>query len=59
MKCQIQFKKIQNELIEVTGEWLCNSILKEVKHAKFYAIVADEVADVSNKGITWYSTAIC
>lgn len=41
-------KTIQNELICVTGEWLTNKIVDEVKEAKFFTVVADEVADVSN-----------
>ena len=41
-------KTIPNELIEITGEWLCNSTLKEGKQAKFCTILADKVADVSN-----------
>ena len=41
-------KTIQNELICVTGEWLTNKIVDEVKESKFFTVVADEVADVSN-----------
>ena len=42
-------KTIQNELIQVAGGKIRTDILKEVKHAKFYSIIADEVTDVSNK----------
>ena len=41
-------KTIQNELICVTGEWLTNKVVNEVKESKFFTVVADEVADVSN-----------
>ena len=42
-------KTIQNELLQVVGDMICSDILKEVKHARFYSIIADEVTDVSNK----------
>ena len=32
----------------VTGEWLTNKVVDEVKESKFFTVVADEVADVSN-----------
>ena len=41
-------KTIQNELIEVVGDWIRKKIVKEIKEAQVYTILADEVADVSN-----------
>ena len=42
-------KKIQNELVEVIGECIRNDILADVKRAKFYSVIADEVTDTANK----------
>ena len=42
-------KTIQNELVQVIGDNIRNGILDEVKRAKFYSVIADEVTDVSNK----------
>ena len=42
-------KTVQNELIEICGDYLRKQIIREVKVAKFFSILADEVADVSNK----------
>ena len=42
-------KTIQNELIEVVGNSIHDDILQEVKRAKYYSVIADEMADVSNK----------
>ena len=42
-------KTIQNELVRVAGDKIRTDILEEVKHAKFYSIIADEVTDASNK----------
>lgn len=41
-------KTIQNELIGVTGEWLTRKIVDQVKEARFFTVLADEVSDVSN-----------
>lgn len=41
-------KTIQNELIEATGDWIRRGILDDVKKARFFTVLADEVADVSN-----------
>ena len=40
-------KTIQNELIQVTGDWIRQRILDKVRNARFYTVLADEVADVS------------
>ena len=42
-------KTIQNELINITGSRIQSDILREIKQAKFYTVIADEVSDVSNK----------
>lgn len=42
-------KTIQNQLIDIIGKCIQMEILNEVKEAKFYSIIADEVCDVSNK----------
>lgn len=42
-------KTIQNELVKVVGAKICSDIIEEVKSAKFYSIIADEVADAANK----------
>jgi len=42
-------KAIQNELVEVIGECICNDIIAKVKRAKLYSVIADEVTDTANK----------
>ena len=42
-------KTIQNELVEVIGESIRNDILADVKRAKFFSVIADEVTDTANK----------
>ena len=42
-------KTIQNELVEVIGDSIQNDIIAEVKQAKFYSVIADEVTDTANK----------
>ena len=42
-------KTIQNEMIDVIGTTIQSDILKEIKGAKYYSIMADEVTDCSNK----------
>ena len=39
---------IQNELISLCASESRNAMIKEVKQAKFFAIIADDVSDVSN-----------
>lgn len=41
-------KTIQNEMIEVIGTAIENQIIQEIKAAKFFTILADEVTDCSN-----------
>ena len=38
-------KTIQNELICVTGEWITQTIVSEIKKARFFILLADETAD--------------
>ena len=40
---------IQNELVRVIGVKICSDIIEEIKSAKFYSIIADEVTDAANK----------
>ena len=42
-------KTIQNEIIECIGEHIREGITSEVKKAKFYSLLCDEVTDVSVK----------
>jgi hypothetical protein len=42
-------KTIQNQLIEVIGDYIRGNIIGEIKEAKFYSVLCDEVSDVSNK----------
>ena len=35
--------------MEVIGECIRNEIIAEVKRAKFYSVIADEVTDTANK----------
>ena len=42
-------KQIQNELIEIIGEQIREKILEGVKQARFFSILADGAADVSNQ----------
>lgn len=45
---QYTSKNVQNELIKVVGDEISCGILEEVRVAKFYSIIADEVTDASN-----------
>ena len=42
-------KEIQNDLISCCGEVILEKIISEVKHSKYFSIIADEAADSSNK----------
>ena len=39
----------QNQLIKCCGDVITNILVQEIKAAKFYTILADEVSDCSNK----------
>ena len=41
-------KTIQNEIIVICGDLLRNKILKEVREAQFFSVIADEATDVAN-----------
>lgn len=43
-------KTIQNEVIDVLGDMKRGSILKEVKNAKYFSVLCDEVQDASATG---------
>ena len=42
-------KTIQNQLIDIVAQQICKEVLSEVKQAKYYSVIADEVCDISNK----------
>ena len=42
-------KNIQNDLIMYCGQVISDAIITDVKKSKFFSIIADEAADVSNK----------
>ena len=42
-------KAVQNELIECCGEYIVEQLVAEIKDAAVFSVLADEVADVSNK----------
>ena len=42
-------KSIQNEVISCCADVVNEKIIKDIKEAKFYSILADEVRDCSNK----------
>ena len=41
-------KTTQNELVNICGELILSKLTAEIKESKFFAILADEAADVSN-----------
>ena len=41
-------KTTQNELISICGERIVTKLIDEVKSAKFFSVLADEAADISN-----------
>ena len=41
-------KTIQNDIIMYCGDHIREKVLSEVQKAKYYSILADEVADISN-----------
>ena len=48
-------KTIQNEIIDSIGGFITDEIIKEVKHARIFSIIADETPDVSRKEQTPFS----
>lgn len=42
-------KTIQNEVIEICGNYITNKILDEIKLGSYFAVLADEASDSSNK----------
>ena len=41
-------KTIQNEIIEICGELITENLVKEIKKAKYFSVLADEATDSSN-----------
>lgn len=41
-------KTTQNQLIDICGEIIKENIIEEIKKAKYFSILADEAADISN-----------
>lgn len=42
-------KTIQNQIIDVIGEYITDKIVDEVKKSKIFSVLCDEASDVSNK----------
>ena len=42
-------KTIQNELIKCCGEIIKENLLQDIKKSQYYAVIADEASDMSNK----------
>ena len=41
-------KTMQNEIISIVSSTIRNKIIKEIKYAKYFRILADEVTDCAN-----------
>ena len=41
-------KTTQNEIVAICGNSIRDTLVKEIKEAKFFAVLADEAADISN-----------
>ena len=41
-------KTIQNEIIEICGDIICDKILVKICQARYYSVIADEAIDASN-----------
>ena len=48
MPAHYMSKTIQNELIEVAGNFVLDNIVNEVKKAKYFAITVDGTPDISH-----------
>ena len=42
-------KTIQNEMIAVVGKFITDHLSREIRESRYFSILADEAADVSNK----------
>ncbi|XP_020901251.1 52 kDa repressor of the inhibitor of the protein kinase [Exaiptasia diaphana] len=42
-------KTIQNEIITTVGKFILDDLSREIRESKYFAILADEAADISNK----------
>ena len=50
-------KTTQNEIVTICGDSIRDALVKEIKEAKFFAVLADEAADISN--VEQMAFAIC
>ena len=41
-------KTIQNELIKICCDIICDKILAKIRQARYYSVIADEATDISN-----------
>ena len=42
-------KTVYEKIIDVLGEYVTEKLVEDVKSARFYSILADEVQDISNQ----------
>ena len=42
-------KTTQNQMISIVGDHIRSELIQEIKSAKFYSLIADELSDISNK----------
>ena len=47
-KARYSSKTIQNELVHIIGEQIKKTIVNEIKEAKFFSVLCDEVTDAAN-----------
>ena len=47
-KCCVSSTTIQNEMISKVGDTIRNKIIKVIKHAKYFSILADQVMNCAN-----------
>ena len=47
-KARYSSKTIQNQIISLIGKYIRESIVQEIKEAKFFSILCDEVTDNAN-----------
>ncbi|XP_068755928.1 52 kDa repressor of the inhibitor of the protein kinase-like [Montipora capricornis] len=48
-KCDIFLKPVKNEMITTVGAIIVNNLSQEIRESKYFSIMSDEAADVSNK----------
>ena len=42
-------KTIQNEMINTVGKYIIDNLSREIRESKYFSVIADEAADISNK----------